>query len=121
MRARRIARREESDTFLRLLAGIYEKLLLNRYGGIKLYSAALGPPARTGHRADDFDEEAALNNLDALVEGFLRVAVFHPDYALGNNRAGVNSPVDQVHGHARDLHTVFQCISHPVRAGESRQ
>src|SRR5690625_235145 len=99
MRARRIARREESDTFLRLPAGIYEKLLLNRYGGITFSRAAVGRPARTGHSAVYFDEEAALTMRDALVEVFLRVAVFPPDYALCNFRAGVNSPVDHVHGH----------------------
>src|SRR5690606_37986304 len=54
--------------------------------------------------ADEVDEQLALLHLDPLVQRLLGVAVEDLDRALGEDRAGVDSCVDEVRRRPGDLH-----------------
>ncbi len=76
-------------------------------------SRAIRPTTSTSRRP--------LDDLDALVESRLVVAVFDRDGRLGDHRAGVDPVVDQVDGAAGDLHAVGERVAHGVGAGEGRE
>ena len=65
--------------------------------------------------------EAALDGLDALVEGVDGVVGEDGHRLLGHDRPGVHLEGGHVDGAPGDLHPVGQGVGHPVPAGERRQ
>src|SRR5262245_7900083 len=75
-------------------------------------------PARPGQPADRVDEQPALDRLDPLVQLGLVGTVQYRHRGLGDDRAGVHSRVDQMHGNSGDLHAVVERVPDRVHAGE---
>ncbi len=76
---------------------------------------------RVASAAKTSTSSLSFDDLDPLVQGGFVVVVEDRYRLLGQDRTGVGSRVDQVHGAAGDLDAVGQRRRHGVRAGECGQ
>ena len=80
--------------------------------------SSVGDHPAGGEGCDDVGEQYPLDGFDAFVQGFLGVVGADRDCFLGQDRAGVDPVVDEVHGRPGDLDTVVECVGDPrVRRG----
>ncbi|MNV68442.1 hypothetical protein D3C71_1612950 [compost metagenome] len=59
--------------------------------------------------------------MNALRQRIRRIAVFHGNGALRDNRTSIHASIDKMHRHARQLHAVFQRLSDRILAGKGRK
>src|SRR5205814_981991 len=78
-------------------------------------AAALAGDAALGDGADHLGVEAVLLGEDAGGEALLVVAVLDRHGRLGDDRAGVDALVDEVHGAAGELDAVLEGSAPPRR------
>src|SRR5690606_14340234 len=78
--------------------------------------AAVYSPAFTQHPPHGGGDEFALNDLDALVKGFLCVIVPNLDGGLRDDGTRVDALIDDDHGASRDLRAASERIAYAVGA-----
>jgi hypothetical protein len=72
-------------------------------------------------RSNSSNYERSFSHLDALVKAGFIVSSVDVNGRLGNDRPGVDTLINQMHGAARNSNSIGKCIANGMCAGKRRQ